>query len=158
MRPPTQDPPHPLPPPPSAELPCSQATWPPTAFLMTAQGFISGANFVKLKTASICLSNEPNARPSEESLGPLLGGAEGKTPLPSSLPGGPWRGRVCVCAGAPSPGGRPSEPRLFVFPCKNANQSTTSTQQTNQVPRVGSAPAGGPGRRPEGLLYDQRRF
>lgn len=78
------------------------------------------------------------------------------------LKAAPRRKRASCRASAKPQEVGPSQSRLFVFLCKNANQSKTSTQQTNKQNTLSWLFArcmqGGLGRQPEGFLCDQRHF
>lgn len=142
--------------------PPSQCAMPPPTAL---QRFGSEAKFVKLEIAGIRLNNEPNQRPSRGIPWATPGRCQKEILSPSppscSQSQGPaaWEGVHGYRTRQASEVG-PTEPRLFVFPCKNANQSKTLTQQTNKQNILSwlFAHRGGQGRQPEGFLYDQRRF
>lgn len=82
--------------------------------------------------------------PLEESPGQVLGGARrnihSTLPLPLALSltaARSRRTRQTLEVGL-------TKPRLFVFPCKNANQSQTSTQQTNKQNKLAICTQGWP--------------
>lgn len=87
--------------------------------------------------------------PLEESPGQVLGGARRNIHSPLPLPlalsltaalrveARSRRTRQTLEVGL-------TKPRLFVFPCKNANQSQTSTQQTNKQNKLAICTQGWP--------------